>query len=242
MASRGVIVEGRANFFPINFHENIQLIQYRVDFEPEVDATLLKKKIITKNEDLLNLSPRYVFDGSSLYTQSNVNSEVDATYDGRPYKIILRRTGIVDENDENGLFQTFNLIMKTTMAKLNLQNIKRDYFDPLAKIEIPDHNIELWPGYQTSIRQYDAGLLMNSEIIHKFMRKETIYDITRRLMREDNNNWQEKLKREILGTTVLTDYTNKTYVIDDIAFNMNPNSTFRLANGEEMNICRLLHV
>ncbi|KAG5672471.1 hypothetical protein PVAND_002598 [Polypedilum vanderplanki] len=82
--SSGVIVEGRANFFPINFHENIQLIQYRVDFEPEVDATLLKKKILTKNEDLLNLSPRYVFDGSSLYTQSNVNSEVDTTFHMNP--------------------------------------------------------------------------------------------------------------------------------------------------------------
>jgi aubergine-like protein len=205
-----------------------------VDFVPEVDATLLKKNIISSNESALNLGRRYVFDGSSLYTQAAVNLEVDGEFNGRSFKITLRQTGVVDENDENGLYQTFNLILRTAMGKLRLQNIKRDYFDAKAKIQIPDHKLELWPGYQTSVRQYDAGTLLNVEIIHKFMRNETVYDIAKRMMRgEERTNWQESLRREVLGTTILTDYTNKTYTVDDIAFNMNPNSTFKLANGDQ---------
>lgn len=52
-------------------------------------------------------------------------------------------------------------------------------------------------------------------------------------MREVHSEWQEKLKREVVGTTVLTEYTNKTYFIDDIDFTMTPKSTFTPATGGE---------
>lgn len=49
------------------------------------------------------------------------------------------------------------------------------------------------------------------------MRKETIHDIAKGIM-QSSKNWQEDLKKAVIGTTVLTDYTNKTYLIDDIDF------------------------
>lgn len=45
-------------------------------------------------------------------------------------------------------------------------------------------------------------------------------------MKENTNDWKDRLKREIIGTTVLTDYTNKTYLVDDIDFTKSPSSTF----------------
>lgn len=59
------------------------------------------------------------------------------------------------------------------------------------------------------------------------MRKETVIDITSRLMTSSPHDWRERLKREVIGSTVLTDYTNKTYMIDDIDFSMSPKSTFK---------------
>lgn len=49
------------------------------------------------------------------------------------------------------------------------------------------------------------------------MRKETILEIAKGIMKT-SKNWHEDLKKEVIGTTVLTDYTNKTYMIDDIDF------------------------
>jgi aubergine len=89
----------------------------------------------------------------------------------------------------------------------------------------------------TSIRAYEQErTLLNVEVIHKFMRKETIYDIARRYMNDGRlrEDWREVLKREVIGTTVLTDYTNKTYLIDDLDFSMTPRTTFRSSNGEEI--------
>lgn len=65
------------------------------------------------------------------------------------------------------------------------------------------------------------------------MRKETVMDITKRLMREKESSWQEQLKKEVIGTTVLTAYTNKTYLVDDIDFGMTPKSKFKPAYKED---------
>ena len=64
------------------------------------------------------------------------------------------------------------------------------------------------------------------------MRKETIIDITIRLMMSSPHDWRERLKHQVIGSTVLTDYTNKTYMIDDIEFSMSPKSTFKPAYAE----------
>ena len=49
------------------------------------------------------------------------------------------------------------------------------------------------------------------------MRKESILDIATGLMRNSGRNWHELLEKQIVGSTVLTDYTNKTYQIDSVS-------------------------
>lgn len=98
---------------------------------------------------------------------------------------------------------------------------------------MPQGNLELWPGYITSIRSHENDILVCAEIIHKIMRKETILDIAKGLMVSDRADWQEKLKQEIIGTVVLTEYTNKTYQIDDIDFTLTPQSTFSTQHSED---------
>lgn len=222
----GTVVRGKANFFKVGFSKQREMKQYRIDFAPEIAVTHYKKKIVDANKEKLNIE-KYVFDGSSLYTNDAVVMDVDAEFEERPIKIFVRITG-----QDNSL-QTFNLIIRDAMNRLDLQNVKRNYYDAAQKIDIPNGNLELWPGYVTSIREYDnKALLMNAEIIHKFMRKDTIIQITRRLMDSSPQNWKEELEREVVGSTILTDYTNKTYTVDGIDFTKTPKSTFRLATGE----------
>jgi aubergine-like protein len=52
------------------------------------------------------------------------------------------------------------------------------------------------------------------------------------MMIDHGDNWQDSLKKEITGTTVLTDYTNKTYTVDGIDFTKTPRSTFQVGNGQ----------
>lgn len=70
----------------------------------------------------------------------------------------------------------------------------------------------MWPGYITSIRQHEQDILMCAEISHKIMRSETVYDIIVRVRNESRADFQKALEKTLLGTTVLTDYNNKTFV------------------------------
>ena len=51
--------------------------------------------------------------------------------------------------------------------------------------EIREYDIELWPGYVTSIRQHDKGVLMCAEVSHKVMRIDTVYNILLKIINEN---------------------------------------------------------
>lgn len=84
--------------------------------------------------------------------------------------------------------------------------------------------MELWPGYETSIRQHESDILVCAEITHKVMRSETIYDILKRTTHSDR--YIEQCRLNTLGLVVLTDYNNKTYRINELDFSQSPLSTF----------------
>lgn len=224
----------KSNHFKMEQHHDFELTQYRVDFEPEVTVTNTKKKIISENKEVLQLS-RYIFDGNNLYQSKRIEyREKDVMFMDHQMKIIIRRTNTVKSTDPMA-FQIFNLILRDSMSALKLQNIRRNFFDPAAKKEIKNANLEILPGYLNSIRPYENdNILMCSEVIHKFFRKESVYDICHELMKNERtkDTWKEILKKEIIGTVVLTEYTNKTYQIDDIDYSMCAYSSFTKADGE----------
>lgn len=72
---------------------------------------------------------------------------------------------------------------------------------------------------------------MTVEFINKVMRTETCYDMLQRLMNSRHANYQEQFAREMIGLTVLTDYNNQTYRIDDVDFGQNPLTKFDRRDG-----------
>lgn len=49
-----------------------------------------------------------------------------------------------------------NLFFKRAMRKLNLKQIGRNTYDPSNRIHVPQHKLELWPGYVTAISKKDG--------------------------------------------------------------------------------------
>ena len=55
----------------------------------------------------------------------------------------------------------------------------RNSFNPSSKIKLRQNKLELWPGYETSIRQHEHDLLLCVEITHKVLRTDTVLDLLR---------------------------------------------------------------
>jgi aubergine-like protein len=135
----GVIV--KANYFELDKSPSFVLKQYRVDFTPEIDNTNVKKKIITENRHAMQLET-FTFDGSTLYTSRLKRLNYDVQHNNSPMMITFREVGRIRSDDENAN-QVMNLIFRNAMVNLNLQNIKRNYYDPGATIDIPAGNLQL---------------------------------------------------------------------------------------------------
>lgn len=64
------------------------------------------------------------------------------------------------------------------------------------------------------------------------MRQETALDILKNLALSSSGDFQTAFDKEIIGSTVLTSYNNKTYRIADVDWNSNPLSTFDTKDGK----------
>lgn len=138
------------------------------------------------------------------------------------------------EVEAKSCFQLYNIIFRKVLRLLKLKQIGRHYFNPALPAQIPQHNMELWPGYITAIAEYDAGVLLNIDVAHKVLRTDNVLDHIARLRQNIRNpkDLQEAAQDYLTGQVVLTRYNNRTYHIDGIAWDLTPKSSFKLANGE----------
>lgn len=94
-----------------------------------------------------------------------------------------------------------------------------------CQIALGQFNIELWPGFNTSIRKHEQDILLNCVVAHKVMRMDTVYTMLQKCIRNDKID-TDIFKKNVIGLIVLTEYNNRNYRIDDVEFTISPMTTF----------------
>ncbi|XP_060874625.1 piwi-like protein Siwi [Metopolophium dirhodum] len=233
----GQDIQLTSNYFPITTYTDWSLYQYRVDFNPIQDKINVQRGLLSSHKELLGA---YIFDGSMLFSSKKyIPNTLELTskrnFDDEIVIITVKFIQIIEKGDHSSI-QIFNLLIRKALMNLNLSLVGRNYYDEKAKINIPKHRLQLWPGYETTIGMYDSGLLLRSEISTKIMREETVLDFLKDCA--DNRNrdpqWMVKFKMGVIGSTVLTRYNNQTYRIDDVDENSNTQSTFKKKDGSSI--------
>ncbi|XP_022160802.1 piwi-like protein Siwi isoform X2 [Myzus persicae] len=226
-----------SNYFPITTYTDWSLYQYRVDFNPVQDRINIQRGLLSAHKDVLGA---YIFDGTMLFSGQKYKPDTlelssKRNFDDKIVIITIKFTSIIEKGNHASI-QVFNLLLRRSLRNLDLALVGRNYYDEKAKINIPQHKLQLWPGYETTIGMYDSGLLLRSEISTKIMREETVLDFLKELAstRFTDPQWMEKFKAGVIGSTVLTRYNNQTYRIDDIDENSNTQSTFRKKDGSSI--------
>ncbi|KAK2566274.1 Piwi-like protein 2 [Acropora cervicornis] len=79
-----------------------------------------------------------------------------------------------------------------------------------------------------------GGMMLLCDVSHRLLRTETVYDFIYELYHRKRDRFEEETKKQLVGNIVLTRYNNKTYRIDDVAFDQNPKCTFTFHTGEQM--------
>ena len=72
--------------------------------------------------------------------------------------------------------------------------MNRNFYNPSLALMVPEHKLEIWPGYVTAVAEYEGGLMLNlvlpvveiqhiliyyshQDVSHKVLRSQTAYDL-----------------------------------------------------------------
>ena len=241
----GKKIELAANYFRFDFLDKNkrQFYKYSVQFEPELpgDSTKMRSKIFSKaREDLQKIIGNCIFNNTTLYSLENNPELIEASVDlnKQIYKISIKMTNLIeaDSFEAESLYKKF---FASLVRKIKFIQMRRNFFNPGATKMLKNHqNIEVWPGFNSSVNVTQEGVLLNMNLVYRVIRPETALEKVKNLSQNSNRNGVngEELRQIFAeffkGSAVLTRYHNdKVYIIDDVDIEKSPKSKFDTKDG-----------
>ncbi|XP_015733495.1 piwi-like protein 1 [Coturnix japonica] len=234
--SSGAVIKLVANFFRLTSRPQWALYQYHIDYNPEMEARRLRSGLLFQHEDLLGKT--HAFDGAILFLPKRLPNKItevfSKTRNGEDVRITITLTNELPPTSPTCL-QFYNIIFRRLLKMMNLQQIGRNYYNPKDPVSIPNHRLMIWPGFTSSILQYEESIMLCADVSHKILRSETALDFMYSLYEQvEERRFRDACAKELIGLIVLTKYNNRTYRVDDIDWDANPQCTFRRADGSEI--------
>ncbi|MCI4381245.1 hypothetical protein PGIGA_G00249450 [Pangasianodon gigas] len=224
----GSPIDLRANYIRLLSRPQWVLYQYHVDFKPPMESRRLRAALLFNHEDLLGKTK--TFDGTILFLPHRLHNTETVLWTesrfGEKVQITVTLTNELPPSSPVCL-QFYNIIFRRILKILNMQQIGRHYYNPEDPLNIPQHRLTIWPGFVTNILQYESSIMLCLDVSHKVLRSETVLDFMASLRQCGDQRFVELCTKELVGVIVLTKYNNKTYRIDDIAWDHTPNNTFK---------------
>ncbi|XP_010893355.2 piwi-like protein 1 [Esox lucius] len=230
----GSPIDLKANFFKILSRPQWVLYQYHVDFKPVMESRRLRSALLFQHEETLGKAR--TFDGAILFLPHRLHNSETVLYSetrmGEKVQITVTLTNELPPTSPVCL-QFYNIIFRRVLRMLNMQQIGRHYYNPTDPLNIPQHRLTIWPGFTTTILQYESSIMLCTDVSHKVLRSETVLSFMLELRhRTGEQGFTAACTKELVGLIVLTKYNNKTYRIDDIAWDYTPNNTFKRGDSE----------
>ncbi|XP_015176453.1 PREDICTED: piwi-like protein 1 [Polistes dominula] len=222
----GTTVNIYSNYIDLKLEPGRGIYQYEVKFNPDIDSIALRRKLV--NQHARKLGKALNFDGSLLYLPQKLSEEKIVYNSEHPRDGSLVTLTFIFKKKEsiNKNIQFLNILFGRILRALNLVRIGRQHFNPSNAHTVPQHKLEIWPGYITAINEHEGGIKLCVDIKHRVLRTETVYDIMKTIYNRNPTRYKDETTCEIIGTNVLTRYNNKSYRIDDIAWDKNPTYKF----------------
>ncbi|XP_061421204.1 piwi-like protein 2 isoform X2 [Lethenteron reissneri] len=216
---------------------NEAIYQYHVTFSPEVDSTNTRFGLLNEHKSVIGNTK--AFDGCVLYLPRKLDDNLNLTSkrnsDGVEITLSIKCTKII-EPDSDLCLPIYNIIFKKIMRLLELKLVGKSFLNPRKPIVINRYRIHIWPGYIVAVQKKDGGLMLMLDVSHRVLRMDSVLEVMTHLYESCHSgaNFQEECIKALVGQVVITRYNNRTYRIDDIAWDKTPKSTFLNSAGKTM--------
>lgn len=137
VGSNGQPISCEANYFRLMKKPLWCIYQYRVDFKPDVEDIRHRRYLLHQLK-----FGGFLFDGTRMFIVakiSNADDVIEKCVKGRDndtvYRIIFKFTSCISMLEAQSI-QVMNLILRSAMKGLKLQQVGRNLFDPWAEVRI----------------------------------------------------------------------------------------------------------
>lgn len=244
--SPGLEIKVLTNFVRIEQLPEGQIIKYRVDFEPNVESTRLRGLLFNQVSER-HFQRKCIFDGMSDARSSISLANEETTTDlanpqepGRQVAVIVKKVGIIENPFE--MIRLYNMHMKQFLKALGFFSVSttgayvhhgREFLQHIGQ----DTGIVSLRGYRTSANVHEgSNMLMNFESVHKLMQQENVREYMWR--NRSRRDFRNAIRADLTGKLVITRYNKIVYRIEDINFDLNPNSEFEDRRGGRISYAR----
>lgn len=220
------------NYLQLHFDDSKGVFEYEVRFKPDVHAKQLRQRLLNQHRSVIGNTN--TFDGVVLYLPTRLQNITElmsvSPNDNANYQVRVIFKRKMKMRDCTHLY---NVLFDRIMKKLEYVRFGRKKFDPSEPKIIPQHKLEVWPGYVTAVDEYEGGVMLNLDVSHRLLCQSTVLEMLTNIYVSDKENLRQLAITALLGSVVLTRYNNRTYRIDDIDWDSNPKSTF-VMNGKDV--------
>jgi aubergine-like protein len=207
---------------------------YTVSFSPILDSVGRRKALMRTLAATLGVD---MFDGAQLITPHalpavSLNLKAQIPRNAQQYNIdIMFHRDLHQE--EPLMIQVFNIVLKNCISMLGLTRVRQNYFDHTAPNPVRQWNLDVWPGFITSMREMESELMMNVDITYRVCRVDSVLDMLAEHGRSNPNPevFRRTAEQELVGTIVMTRYNRMTFRVDGIEWERRPTETFPLTRG-----------
>lgn len=224
------------NYVRLATKPGMGVFEYHVDYVPAIDSKRARCQLISSDPVVAVIGQTRVFDGMKLYLPHQLQQQVMSiptmlAADNSPVSLNIK---FVKKTPPSECLHLYNVLFKKVMHCLQLTQIGRNYFDRKGAVPIPQHRLEVWPGYVQSVSEYDGGLLLNCDVSFRVLRTITAREVLFDVYNSYPRDYKAKAVHAIVGAVVMTRYNYHTYRVDDIAWDAKPTSTFTFHTGEDI--------
>lgn len=229
----GTPLAATANYIRLSIEEDRGVFEYEVRFRPDIDAKSNRIRLL--NNILGDMALTKVYDGAAVLYLPSKFIEGTVEYDGVIPNTDDKCTMIVTYKTKKRLSEClhlYNVLFKRIMHVLLYTRMGRNYFSPDHRHIIPQHRLEVFPGYAVAVDEMEGGLMVCLDTQHRVVRSQVVYEVLHELQSSNPQNFRDAARQNLIGACVMTKYNNKTYIVDDIAWHLTPKDTFPLKSGE----------
>lgn len=199
--TKGTPFNSVTNAIRVHCVKDYGMFEYDTRFVPSIDSMQARKDIL-RHKMADTIGSIYNYDGGeTLYLPIKLPSKVvKKTLDNdQMVQITFRRARSLNE-----CTHFYNVLFDRIMNVLKFERIGRKYFDPVAPKLIPQHKLQIWPGYVKVVEELEDGLMLTLDVSHRVLNQRTVYEFLQECMQKSGGNWRDSFKKGIIGNVVLT--------------------------------------